>query len=100
VTRAKMFLRLVKQSLFGPDHKSLTANQKSVLFTIVLLAAPVMAPTSVPTPALPSVLAEIDRRVRDEFWDPKLKGVDWNGAVAAAAREIGAARDDAARDAA
>jgi len=53
-----------------------------------------------PTPSLPPVLAEIDRHVREEFWDPKLKGVDWNGAVAIAARELGAARDAAAQDAA
>lgn len=53
-----------------------------------------------PTPAIPAVLAEIDQHVREEFWDPKLKGVDWTGAVAAAAKELAASRDEEARDAA
>ena len=56
-------------------------------------------PPATPTPALPPVLAEIDQHVRDEFWDPKLKGVDWTGAVKTAAAELVAARDDAGRDA-
>jgi C-terminal processing protease CtpA/Prc len=37
--------------------------------------------------------------VREEFWDPKLKGVDWKGAVEIATTELAAARDAAARDA-
>jgi C-terminal processing protease CtpA/Prc len=56
-------------------------------------------PAAVSAPALPPVLAEIDRHVREEFWDPKLKGVDWKGAVETATTELAAARDDAARDA-
>ena len=44
-------------------------------------------------PALPPVLGEIDRIVREKFFDPKLKGVDWSGAVANAAAEL--ARDPA-----
>jgi C-terminal processing protease CtpA/Prc len=55
--------------------------------------------TATPTPTLPPVLAEIDQHVREEFWDPKLKGVDWTGAVRMAAAELAAARDDAGRDA-
>jgi len=39
-------------------------------------------------PALPPVLAEMDRIVREKFFDPKLKGVDWNDAVAKAAGEL------------
>jgi C-terminal processing protease CtpA/Prc len=49
---------------------------------------------------LPPVLAEIDKHVREEFWDPKLKGVDWDGAVKLAAAEIGKAKDASERDAA
>jgi carboxyl-terminal processing protease len=40
---------------------------------------------------MPPVLAEIDARVRAEFWDPKLKGVDWSAAVARGGRELAAA---------
>ena len=56
--------------------------------------------TATPTATLPPVLAEIDQHVREEFWDPKLKGVDWTGAVRTAAAELAAARDDAGRVAA
>lgn len=38
--------------------------------------------------------------MREEFWDPKLKGVDWDGAVKLAAAEIGKAKDAGERDAA
>ena len=42
-----------------------------------------------PAPAArPPVLAEIDRTIRDRFYDPKLKGVDWSAAVAKAASEL------------
>ena len=44
-------------------------------------------------PALPPVLGEVDRIVREKFFDPKLKGVDWGSAVAKAAAEL--ARDPA-----
>jgi C-terminal processing protease CtpA/Prc len=50
--------------------------------------------------SLPPVLAEIDRHVREEFWDPKMKGADWDGAVKRAASELSRARDAAERDAA
>lgn len=49
---------------------------------------------------LPPVLTEIDRHVREQFWDPKLKGVDWDGAVRRAAAQIGKAKDAGERDAA
>jgi C-terminal processing protease CtpA/Prc len=50
-------------------------------------------------PALPQVLAEIDRRVRESFWDPGLKGADWSGAVARAAGELTEATTGTERDA-
>jgi hypothetical protein len=34
------------------------------------------------------VLAEIDRQIREGFFDPKLNGADWSGAVAKAAAEL------------
>jgi carboxyl-terminal processing protease len=46
----------------------------------------------------PSLLPEIDRAIREGFWDPKLKGVDWPGAVARAAEELKSARTAAERD--
>jgi C-terminal processing protease CtpA/Prc len=49
---------------------------------------------------LPPVLSEIDRTIRNGFFDPKLKGVDWSAAVAKAADELGSAESQAARDAA
>jgi carboxyl-terminal processing protease len=36
----------------------------------------------------PLVLAEIDKIIREGFYDAKLKGVDWNAAVAAASAEL------------
>jgi len=41
-------------------------------------------------PGKPPLLSEIDLTIRDRFYDPKLKGVDWEGAVAKAATEIAA----------
>lgn len=49
---------------------------------------------------LPPALSEIDRHVREDFWDPKLKGADWDGAVQKAAAELSRAKDAAERDAA
>ena len=49
--------------------------------------------------SFPAYLAEVDRIVREGFWDPKLNGVDWKTAVARAARELAAARTAAERDA-
>ncbi|MCA1580494.1 MAG: PDZ domain-containing protein [Acidobacteria bacterium] len=56
-------------------------------------------PPSAPSPR-PPALAEIDRRIREEFWDPNLKGVDWNGAVERAAAELASAAGQPERDAA
>jgi C-terminal processing protease CtpA/Prc len=47
---------------------------------------------------VPPVLAEIDRRVRESFWDPGLKGADWKGAVARAAEELPGATSERDRD--
>ena len=47
----------------------------------------------------PPVLAEVDRIVREEFWDTKLNGVDWKTAVERAAQALSAARTSAERDA-
>ena len=54
---------------------------------LVFLASVAAAQT--PAPAkLPPVLAEIDRQIREGFFDPKLNGADWSGAVAKAAAEL------------
>ncbi len=45
-------------------------------------------------------LAEIDRRIRENFWDAKLKGVDWTAAVSRASAELSRARTGGDRDAA
>ena len=57
-------------------------------------------PAPSPTPAVPPVLAEVDKIVREGFYDPKLKGVDWGAAVERAAAELGRATTPAERDAA
>lgn len=49
-------------------------------------------------PPLPSVLAEIDRHVREGFWDPKLKGADWAAAVDRAGKELSQARSEGERE--
>lgn len=61
-----------------------------------------MVLTQAATPAVQDfpVLKEIDRHVREEFWDTKMKGKDWDGAVKLAASELSAAKDAAGRDAA
>jgi C-terminal processing protease CtpA/Prc len=41
-----------------------------------------------PMPSLPPVLAEIDKIVREDFFDSKLKGVDWTATVRKAAEEL------------
>ena len=42
------------------------------------------------TRPLPPILAEIDRTIRTRFYDPNLKGADWDAAVAKAADELAA----------
>lgn len=72
----------------------------SVRSAVLLVLASVAAlAAGSPAPA-PPALAEIDRRIREEFWDSKLKGVDWPAAVERAAAEIARAKNDAEKDAA
>ncbi len=52
-----------------------------------------------PAAAPPPLLGEIDRTIRERFWDPNLKGVDWPGAVAKAQAELARAKTDSEKDA-
>ena len=56
----------------------------------IILAAQVFGQPSTPPPAtpLPPLLSEIDRSVRELFYDPTLKGVDWPAALKKAAQEL------------
>lgn len=63
------------------------------------LAALLAGCAAVSVPELAPVLGEIDRRVRESFWDPNLKGADWSGAVARAAGELPRAASARERDA-
>jgi carboxyl-terminal processing protease len=63
----------------------------------VFLLAQAKSPTP---PAIPAVLSEIDQRVREQFWDPKFKGIDWRQAVRVAASELARARGEDATAAA
>ncbi|HKD16429.1 MAG TPA: S41 family peptidase [Thermoanaerobaculia bacterium] len=63
----------------------------------VLLSAPV--PSATPTPALAPVLAEIDKIIREGFYDPKLKGVDWTAAVSRASADLAKATTPAEKNA-
>lgn len=67
-------------------------------FALALLA---LAPHAMHPPPSPSqgVLSEIDRFIRSDFWDPKLKGVDWSAAVARADGELKKAKSPEERDA-
>jgi len=69
-------------------------------FLILLLAAPVRRPGGAETPAAPPVLAEIDRIVREQFWDARAVGPGWDAAVKEARQELSAARTSTERDAA
>jgi tricorn protease len=75
----------------------------SLLLILVLgLSFQPSASTAAPAPAAAgaaAVLAEIDRHVRAEFWDPKLKGAEWGEAVERASRELASAAADSDRDA-
>ena len=57
------------------------------------------SPSTPPPSGAGAVLAEIDRRVRAEFWDSKLKGAAWGDAVERASGELARASTDAERDA-
>lgn len=70
---------------------------KPALLLLFLAALPESAaapPASVP------VLSEIDRIVREEFWDKNLNGADWDAAVRRAAEELSKAGTARERDAA
>ena len=58
------------------------------------------AVAAIEAPGPPAALSEIDRIVREQFWDPKLSGVDWHAAVERAAQELSQSRSEAERDAA
>ena len=64
------------------------------------IAAGASVQTPTPTPAVPPVLVEVDRTIREGFFDAKLKGVDWSGAVARARDELGRAASPAEQNAA
>jgi len=72
-----------------------------LLASISLALSPAPAPNTTPAasngPA--AVLAEIDQHVRNEFWDPKLKGVAWDQAMERAAGELSRAGSEVERDA-
>ncbi|MGE5413144.1 MAG: S41 family peptidase [Syntrophomonadaceae bacterium] len=57
------------------------------------------APAPSPTPAMPPVLLQIDKIIREGFYDSKLKGVDWSAAVSRASGELARATTPAERDA-
>lgn len=70
-----------------PNRKSRFPNwSRAALLLFVAASAPGQQPTPSVTP--PPLLAEIDRTVRELFYDPTLKGVDWTAAVQNAAREL------------
>jgi len=63
---------------------------------LALGAAPI--PTPSPT-AMPPVLVEIDKIIREGFYDPKLKGADWAAAVSRASAELATAATPFAKNA-
>jgi carboxyl-terminal processing protease len=64
------------------------------------LAAALAAKAQTPTAAAPPVLSQIDRIVREQFWDPKFNGADWDAAVRRAGGELARASNASERDAA
>ena len=69
---------------------------KRPLLAGLLAAATALARAATPAPP---VLPEIDRIIREGFYDPKLKGVDWSAAVERASAELSKATTPAGRDA-
>ncbi len=73
---------------------------RSVAAAILLLSA-AWLPGQTPTPApAPRVLGEIDKIIREGFYDAKLKGVDWSAAVERASAELAKAATPAEQNAA
>ncbi len=68
-----------------PRRKTMVRGSWSLVFGCIAMR--LVAQTQAPTP-VPPVLSEIDKTIRERFYDPKLKGVDWEGAVAKAAAEL------------
>lgn len=65
-----------------------------LLLSPFLFLAPAQAADA---PIAPPALAEIDRRIREEFWSPDFKGADWGAAVRRAADEIAKAKNGSDR---
>ena len=59
------------------------------------------APATTPTAraAAPPVLAQVDKIIREGFYDPKLKGVDWAAAIARAETDLAKAATPAEQNA-
>ena len=70
--------------------------RKRILAIALLAAAPGLRAAE----TVPPVLPEIDKIVREGFYDAKLKGVDWSAAVQRASAELAKAATPAERDAA
>ena len=64
-----------------------------------LISACLAGQTQAAAPAKTPLLDEIDRTIRERFWDPNLKGLDWPGAVAKAQAEMAGAKSDSEKDA-
>jgi len=73
-------------------RKKMVSGLWSLVSGCVIAATSASHASPVPEPPKPAppVLADIDRTIRARFFDPKLKGVDWAGAVAAAADALAA----------
>jgi C-terminal processing protease CtpA/Prc len=72
----------------------------AVLLCWIAASAAALAQAPAPPPAAPRVLAEVDKIIREGFYDAKLKGVDWSGAVARASAELAKAATPADQNAA
>jgi len=91
-------MHIPKRELMPSSIQNPKSKIQNGLFaaTLFLLAASVTGQA----PSLPPVLSQIDRIVREEFYDPTLKGVDWSAAVQRAAEELSRAENTAQQDAA
>ena len=69
---------------------------RNCLFSVLLLMP---AAAGICQDPLPPVLQEIDRTIREGFFDPKLKGVDWGAAVERARAELSRAASAIEQDA-
>jgi C-terminal processing protease CtpA/Prc len=76
------------------------ASRALLFFGVAAFALIALVARGVDAPALPPVLADIDRAVRSGFWDAQAVGERWTAAVARASGEIAKAGSDAEKDAA